>query len=145
MATEITRVLATGVFNILHPGHIFFLEEARKLGDELVVIVASDKIASRKKAGFVLPQEQRARVIESLRCVDRVYIGDEENQLKLLPKIKPDIIALGYDQNVNAEELQQDLTDIGLKARIVRIAKMPLSKFASTREIIRMLCGGQSP
>jgi len=95
------RVLAGGVFNILHPGHIYFLKQARKLGDELIVILASDQTA--KKAGkYLFPAKERKKLLEAVRWVDRVVIGywppDPE---RIIKRLKPDIIAVGYDQKIN--------------------------------------------
>lgn len=135
-----TKVLATGVFNVLHPGHLLFLQEARKLGDELVVIVASDRIARRTKKGFILPQEQRAKVIGSLKMVDKVFIGDEKDTLSLLPVIQPDIIALGYDQRVDEERLQSTLAARGVNARVFRIKGREEGDFMSASGILRKVC-----
>ena len=118
-----TKVLATGVFNILHPGHLYFLEEAKKLGDELVVIVSSDSIAGKLKGESILPQEQRARVLSALKMVDKVYVGDGTDTLKHLPEIRPDIIALGYDQDVDEDWLMEKLSGAGIGVKIIRIAK----------------------
>lgn len=135
-----TRVLATGVFNILHPGHILFLKEARKLGDELVVIVSSDRIAGKLKKGFVLPQEQRAEVVGALKVVDKVFIGDESDTLALLPVIKPDVIALGHDQKVDEEWLQGKLAVMGLSARLVRIQRNQDGDYVSSSGIVKKVC-----
>ena len=132
-----TKVLATGVFNILHPGHLLFLQEAKKLGDELVVIVASDKIAHKTKKGFILPQEQRAEVIGALKMVDKVFIGDEKDTLALLPVIKPDVIALGHDQKIDEERLQSELVAHGMDAKVVRIRRKEEGEFMSTSSILK--------
>jgi FAD synthetase len=116
-----TKVLATGVFNIIHPGHILFLEEAKKLGDELIVIVSSDKIAGRMKKG-VLPQEQRAKVVSQLKPVDKAFVGDDADTMKLLPVLNPDVIALGHDQKVDESTLRDKLAVMGLAPKIVRIS-----------------------
>lgn len=133
-----TRVLATGVFNILHPGHLLFLEEAKKLGDELVVIVSSDKIAKKSK-GFVLPQEQRAKMVAALRPVDKVFVGDEKDTMKLLTSIRPDVIALGHDQEVDEKQLKCSLDRLGISARIVRVKAKMSGELYSSSSLLKKL------
>jgi FAD synthetase len=116
-----TKVLATGVFNIVHPGHLLFLEESKKLGDELVVIVSSDKIAKKLKDSFILPAEQRAAVVGALKVVDKVFVGDDEDPMKLVSVIRPDVIALGHDQKIDESWLNDQLTLINVNAKVIRI------------------------
>ena len=136
-----TRVLATGVFNILHPGHILFLEEAKKLGDELVVIVSSDRMAKKAKKGFILPQEQRAKVVGALKAVDKVFVGDENDTTRLLPVIKPDVIALGHDQKVDEAQLQSRLAVMGLDAKVIRIKAKLENELASASRLAEKMRG----
>ena len=117
------RVLATGTFDIIHPGHIFFLEKARSLGDELWVIVARDSNVARHKNTPVIPHEQRLAVVRALKIVDHAVLGDEHDMLAPVERIQPDIVALGHDQYFDEEELQQQLENRGIKARVVRITE----------------------
>ncbi len=119
-----TRVLATGTFDILHPGHIYFLTQARKLGDELFVIVARDSNVTHKPKPIV-PEEQRLEMVNALGMVDKALLGSEKDMFEPLKEIKPDIIALGYDQRFDSELLEKELTKRGIPAKVVRI---PLSK-----------------
>jgi len=114
------RVIATGTFDIIHPGHIRFLKEAKKLGDELIVIVAREKNVKHKPKP-IIPEEQRRRVVESLKYVDKAILGDEEDMFKPIMELKPDIIALGHDQHFNEEWLKKELEKRGLNTKIVRI------------------------
>lgn len=91
------KVLAGGCFNSIHPGHIYFLKEAKKLGDELIVVLANDK--NNKKPYAVLAKE-RKKLLESLHIANKILIGDPKDKTKIIKKIKPDIIALGYDQKI---------------------------------------------
>jgi len=134
-----TRVLAAGVFNVLHPGHVLFLEEAKKLGDELVVIVSSDKIAQKAKKKPILPQEQRAKMVGALKPVGRVFIGDDEDTMKLLPVIKPDVIALGHDQKIDEKQLEAQLAIRGIDAQIVRIEAKVEGELASSSGVLKKL------
>src|SRR2546430_17104171 len=69
------RVMTTGVFDLLHPGHLNMLEEAKKLGDELVIVLARDDSAAREKHKPITPEEQRRRMVEALKPVDRAVLG----------------------------------------------------------------------
>ena len=121
-------VLAAGKFDILHLGHISYLEQARELaGDngELVVVIALDKTIVRERgAPPVFPQEQRRKIVESLKFVDRALIGlDTNDHTLIVSEIKPDIIALGYDQYTNVSSLEMHFAEKGMKTKIVRLEK----------------------
>ena len=134
------RVLAAGKFDILHLGHLAYLEQAKSLaGDdgELIVILALDKTIERERgAPPVFPQEQRRRLVESLGIVDQALIGlDTEDHTEIVIKTKPDIIALGYDQYTNLEHLEQRISDIGLHTKIVRLEKIVADGLSSSTRI----------
>ena len=118
------RVMASGVFDILHPGHLHFLEEARKLGDELVVVVATDNTARSRKHEPMTPQEMRLKMIASLRPVDRAVLGHDGDMFKIVEEIKPDIIALGFDQHHGEEEIRTELEKRGIAVKIVRLPQL---------------------
>ncbi len=90
-------VLTGGVFDILHIGHIFTLEEAKKLGDVLVVAVAKDEMIRRKKREPIHNQDYRKIMVSSLRAVDAAISGFDEAE-RMVEFIKPDVIVYGYDQ-----------------------------------------------
>jgi len=127
------KVLAGGTFNIIHPGHIFFLEKAKALGDYLLVVVANDKTVMREKKFLVMPAEARKKILESLRFVDKAVIGDEKDFLKVVRKEKPDVIALGFDQELGS--LEKQIENLGIK--IVRI-KSRLKGY-KTEDILKTL------
>lgn len=113
-----------GSFDILHCGHLVYLESAKKLGDYLVVIVArNSNIKKIKGREPVFDEEARREMVGSLKMVDKAVIGHRRDIYKILKEIRPDIIALGYDQKVNIDLLKKKLNKFGLKARIVRIKK----------------------
>jgi FAD synthetase len=115
------KVLAGGVFNVVHPGHGFFLKKAKALGDVLVVVIANDKTAERTKKYKITGQETRKRNVEALGIADKVVIGDERDFLKVVREEKPDAIALGYDQKTDEGKLAALLKEEGMKCEIVRI------------------------
>ena len=130
-------VMATGTFDILHMGHIYFLKEAKKLGDTLVVVVACDKTVRRLKHEPVTPEQMRLNLIKELQMVDDAVIGSEDDMFAVVEQIKPDVIALGYDQIHDEKSLQKKLDDRGLSARLVRLPKYDrTSDLDGTRRII---------
>lgn len=136
MRTErVKRVVATGTFDIIHPGHITFLEEAKKLGEELIVIVAREKNVKHKPKP-VIPEEQRRRVVEALKPVDKAILGDKDDIFRPIMELKPDIIVLGYDQHFDESWLEEELKKRGLNCRVVRIRKKVECEFCSSARII---------
>ncbi|MCW3134649.1 MAG: FAD synthase [Methanophagales archaeon] len=131
------RVLATGTFEILHPGHLLYLEEAKKLGDELFVIVARDVNVKTRKRMPILPEEQRLRMVSALKVVDKAMLGSEKNMYEPLYSIKPDIIAIGYDQDFNEVALEQELRKRGFNSKVVRIKKHNSNAFCKAEAIIK--------
>jgi FAD synthetase len=129
-----TRVVATGTFDILHPGHVLYLSESGKLGDELYVIVARDSTIKHKRKPLV-PEEQRLSMVRALKCVDHALLGSEDDMFKPIRELDPDIIALGFNQHWDEEKLQKQLQERGLKARVVRIKKCDPSPYASSSHI----------
>jgi len=117
----VNRVVATGVFDLLHPGHILYLTESRGLGDKLTVIVASDKKARENGKSPFFPQQHRAIVLSALRMVDEVVEGGEGDLYDTIALLKPDILTLGADQSHDEQEVAQKLRAKGLDTKVVRI------------------------
>ncbi|MDD5473582.1 MAG: FAD synthase [Candidatus Methanoperedens sp.] len=132
------RVLATGTFDILHPGHLLYLSEAKALGDELYVIVARDSMVKHKPKPIV-PEGQRLAMVQALRIVDRAMLGSETDMFEPLRKIKPDIIALGENQFFKEKELETQLKAHGIAAKVVRIQSFEQCELCSSAAIIRKI------
>ena len=115
------KVLAGGVFGVIHPGHEFFLKKAKAFGDFLVVVVASDKTTCITKKYPVIGAETRKRNLEALGIADRVVIGDDADFMKVVRQEKPDVIVLGYDQKMSEKELEKLLQKNGIECEIARI------------------------
>ena len=133
-------VLASGVFDLLHLGHVKFLEEAKKAGGpnaELVVIVARDSTVERRKGNRpIMPENQRRALVESLKVVDEAILGFEDfDTAKVIERIKPDVIAFGYDQDELAKNVKKYLEAYGLKVKVVRIGKFEEDEFDSSSKI----------
>ncbi len=131
------RVLATGTFEILHPGHLLYLEEAKKLGDELFVIVARDVNVKKRKRTLIIPEEQRLKMVSALKVVDKAILGSEKNMYEPLYSIKPDIITIGYDQDFDEGKLEQELRKRGFNSKVIRIKKHNSNAFCKAEEIIK--------
>jgi FAD synthetase len=117
------KVMAGGTFSIIHPGHVLFLEKARSLGDFLVVVVASDSTVLRNKGSLLATAEDRKRMLEGVRFVDRAVIGEEDDFFRVVEKERPDTIALGYDQARERQWILRGLRKSGLRPRIVTIQR----------------------
>ena len=97
-----TRVMASGVFDIVHSGHLHYLQEARRLGDELVVVVATDATVRRRKHEPIIPEKMRLELVSALKPVDAAVLGGEGDMFAVVENVRPDIIAIGYDQDFPA-------------------------------------------
>ena len=127
-------VLAFGTFDLLHPGHISYLTQARALGKRLVVIIATDKnVWSIKGKTAINSQNARKELVEALRAVDKAIIGFEDDMIKSVEKAKPDIIALGYDQGPSDAELAKKLAARKIRAKIVRLKPHNPEKYKSSK------------
>ena len=115
-------VLAGGVFDIIHPGHINTLNAAKKLGDFLVVVIATDKTAVKMKKRKPLHSAQlRQELVSSLNMVDLCIIGNDEDIFKTVDLVKPQVIALGYDQTHQAKFITEACTKINLDVTVARL------------------------
>jgi FAD synthetase len=131
-----TRVLATGTFDILHPGHILYLRKAKELGDELFVIVSRDSMVQHKSKP-ILPEKQRLQVVQALGIVDHAELGSENDIFEPLKLIKPDIIALGFDQYFDENELREDLEKRYIRSKVVRLPYQDSGDLSGTENIIQ--------
>ena len=132
------RVMATGVFDLLHPGHLYFLQEAKALGDELVVVVARDQTARRLKHEPYVPEHIRRLMVESLKPVDRAVLGSTTDIYSTVVDLKPDLIALGYDQQWNEREVEAECARRGVSLKVVRLKALPHDELA-TRKIVEAI------
>lgn len=109
------KVMAVGVFDLLHAGHLHYLEQAKSLGDELVVVVAHDDTVRSQKHEPVTSQDLRCRMVNGLKPVDKAIIGNSPGTpiFDILNVVKPDIIALGYDQKHSIDSIRIGLDKHG--------------------------------
>ena len=120
--TSLRVVLAGGVFDIIHPGHIYTLNSAKSLGDVLIVVVATDKTAEKMKKRTPLHnQEQRKKLVNSLSMVDLCLIGYEGDIFKTVEIVRPEIIALGYDQVHQEKFITDGCHKLNLEVKVARL------------------------
>jgi cytidyltransferase-like protein len=119
---SIRVVFIGGGFELIHYGHVYTISKARKLGDALVVSVARDStIRKRKGREPLISEGDRVRLLSSLREVDAAILGVEGDIYVTLQKVKPDIVALGYDQYHMEGEVKREAKKRGMKLRVVRL------------------------
>jgi len=132
------RIVATGTFDILHTGHLYYLDESRRLGDELYVIVARDANVKHKPRPIV-PEDQRLKMVAALKPVDHAVLGDLHDMFRPIREIRPAIITIGFNQHFNEEKLRKDLSAQGIMADVVRIGKYSGDTYCSSSLIIQQI------
>jgi len=133
-----SRVMAVGVFDLLHAGHLHYLEQAKALGDHLTVVVAHDETVRKRKHEPVTGMDLRRRMVEGLKPVDVAITGlpPSESMFDILDDVKPDIIALGYDQDHAEEWVKGELLKRGKEhIKVCRVEGL-LDDLDGTRKII---------
>jgi FAD synthetase len=113
------RVVAQGTFDILHPGHVHYLEDAASMGDELHVIVARRENVTHKESP-ILPDRQRRDVVAALGVVDEARVGHESDIFAPIEEIDPEVIALGYDQHHDGDAIEAELAERGVDCEVRR-------------------------
>ena len=128
------------MFDLLHLGHVKFLEDAKKAGGEnakLVVIIARDSTVEKTKSKKpIMSEDQRRALVESLKVVDKAVLGYENLDIgEVIENVKPDIIALGYDQTDMEREVRNYVNKNKVNVKIVRIGKFGENTLDSSSKI----------
>ena len=131
-------VFTNGVFDLLHPGHVRYLQDARNLGDVLIVGVNSDRSVRANKGADrpITPETERAEILASLECVDAVAVFDESTPAEIIKRIEPDILVKGADWGAD-NIVGRD----SVEAKGGIVVRMPLSAGYSTTDLIRKVKG----
>ena len=132
------RVMAVGVFDLLHAGHLHYLEQSKNLGSHLTVVVAHDDTVRMRKHEPVTNHDLRKRMVEALKPVDEVIIGNSPDVsiFEILPSVNPQIIALGYDQEHVESSIKSKLIELGYgDIQVTRVAGLT-DDLDGTRKII---------
>jgi len=133
-----TRVMAVGIFDLLHAGHLHYVEQAKSLGEELVVVIAHDETVRKQKHEPVTGQDLRRRMVEGLKPVDEAIIGNPPGVpiFEILKQIDPDLIALGYDQKHSIDAIRKGLDQHGFEhVEVTRVEGLS-DDLDGTRKII---------
>ena len=132
------RVMAVGVFDLLHAGHLHYLEQAKALGDHLPVIIAHDDTVRMRKHEPVTSQDLRRRMVSGLKPVDHAMVGNPPTvpMYDILPLVEPDIIAIGYDQEHAESAIRAGLDERGFnEIQLIRVEGLT-EDLDGTRKII---------
>jgi len=137
-------VLATGAFDLIHFGHLKALEDAKKAGgrdSRLIVIVARDSTVERRKGKKpIVPEDQRRALVEALKPVDRAILGYEEMNIgAVIRKLRPDVIAIGYDQDDILEAVKEALKNYSGKVKIIQTKRYGPEDLNSSSKIKRKI------
>lgn len=122
--SRIRVVLVGGVFDLLHAGHIHTLKAAKALGDVLVIVVATNTTVSTVKKGRKIYHDEKSRLelVSSIKLVDKAIIGRRNSIYETVEFVKPDIIALGYDQFHDEKMMKKNCFERGINLEIVRLS-----------------------
>jgi len=132
------RVMAVGIFDLLHAGHLHYVEQAKSLGDELVVVIAHDETVRKQKHEPITSQELRRRMVEGLKPVDSAVVGNPPGVpiFDILITVEPDIIALGFDQKHSIDSIRKGLEEHGFgHVQVTRVEGLS-DDLDGTRKII---------
>lgn len=129
-----TRVLANGTFDLIHPGHLHYLKQSAQHGDDLVVVIARDSRAKTKKDTLLFDEDERQELVAAIDAVDKAILGSTESIFDTVQQIQPDIITLGYDQDFDKESLKAALREHGSDAAVIRIDEGPSFSSSDLKE-----------
>ncbi|MDO8056446.1 MAG: adenylyltransferase/cytidyltransferase family protein [Candidatus Hermodarchaeota archaeon] len=135
----VKRIVIAGTFDILHPGHVFLISEAAKLGEVIVVVARDENVVHAKCHPVIVPEQQRLFMVQALKGVSEAILGNPGRDfLAIIEELQPDILLLGPNQNMPIDHVQEELAHRGLKTRVMRLERLfdeyPLN---STSKIIK--------
>jgi len=139
------RIVIAGTFDILHPGHVFLITEAAKLGTVTVVIARDENVIHAKGRPAIVPENQRLFMVEALKGVSKAILGNPgPDFVSIVEELKPDILMLGPNQNISQEDVQKKLEQKDLSTQVIRLERLfdefPLN---STTRIIEKAISNQ--
>ncbi len=124
-----TLIICFGTFDHLHPGHLNYFQQAKQLGDYLIVVVARDKNINRKTT---FNEDERLIEVKKVEIVDEAVLGDLEDRYKVIKEKQPDVLCLGYDQEVDENKLKEELAKLNLFPKIKRMNAYQEEKYKSS-------------
>ena len=126
--------MCAGTFDTIHPGHLYYPSESKKYGSKLIVVVARDNTSEKfknKKPNH--NEKERLEAVRMLKIVDESVLGRHGNIFDIIAEIKPDVICLGYDQNVQKQQLEDELEKRSIKAEVIRIGSYMPNLYKSSK------------
>ena len=126
---KMKKAICFGTFDHLHKGHLNYFSQAKELGNYLIVIVARDKNTNRKTT---FDEQERLLEVKKVNIVDEAVLGDVEDKYKIIKEKQPDILCLGYDQDIDEKQLKEDLAKLNLFPKIVRMKAFQEDKYKSS-------------
>ena len=127
------KVLIFGTFDIIHPGHLNFFNQARKHG-KLTIIISRDKTVKAVKGRFPLNNEtKRLANLKSINITENILLGNITNKYAIIKKLKPDVICIGYDQTSFTDKLKQKIKEFNLTTKIIRLKPYKEKKYKSSK------------
>jgi len=129
---KLNRVMCFGTFDLLHPGHLNYLEQAKKQGDYLIVVIARDETKIKQNKKTLFSENNRLIIIKSLKVVDEAVLGNVDDHFKVILEKKPQVICLGYDHQISEKELEKKLEERGLIVKVKRMKPFKVEKFKSS-------------
>lgn len=134
-------VLVFGVFDLLHPGHVAFLREAKRHGDKLIVVVTRDERAEDEKGRRPYYRlEERIGMLAALSCVDEAIAGDGAGEWTMIEKIRPDVICIGHDQDAERSKAAAQIGRLSVRPEMVRVRAFERERYSTS--VIRLKIGG---
>ncbi len=128
------KVLVFGTFDILHPGHIYFLKQAKLFGNNLIVVVARDLTVKKVKGEFPTNNENvRLRHLSELKFINKATLGNRDDKYDVIEEINPEAICLGYDQTSFTDKLEDELKKRKLNVKVVRLDSFEKDKYKSSK------------
>lgn len=135
-------VLTTGVFDLIHAGHVRMLQEAKRLagrnGKLVVVVARNDTVVKNKGRKPIFDERIRRFIVENLKPVDRAILGYRPLSFeKILKEIKPDVVVFGYDQREIRKRFEEFCRERGIKVRVVTLRRYRVGDINSTSDVFR--------
>ncbi|MFX0169260.1 MAG: adenylyltransferase/cytidyltransferase family protein [Candidatus Hodarchaeota archaeon] len=142
------RIVVAGTFDILHPGHVFLITEAAKLGEVIVVVARDENVVHAKGRAVIVPEQQRLFMVQAIKGVKNAVLGKQGlDFLSIIEELKPDILLLGPNQQMSTEQVQEEVKRRGLKTRVMRLERLfneyPLN--STTKIIEKAYANRQDP
>lgn len=122
-----------GTFDILHLGHLHYLQQAKRYGDYLLVVIARDKTKKDQKKESLFSEQERLELVRNMKIVDEVVLGYPDDHFQIIEEKKPDVICLGHDHQIDEDFLSQRLQERRLNPIIKRMKPYQINRHKSSR------------